>query len=396
MRILQINAVANSGSTGRIAEEIGNVLLEHGHESYIAYGRSQQPSQSQLIKIGNQNDIYLHGVQTLLFDKHGLGSKKATKNFLKEIDQIQPDIIAIHNLHGYYINYPLLFKYIKERNIPVTWTFHDCWPFTGHCTYFESVKCEKWKTHCQQCPKTRDYPKAYIDRSFQNFVDKQAAFLGVDQLKIITPSRWLGDLVKQSFLKPYPVEVIHNGVDLNRFKPLDIAKKSESKIVLGVASTWDPRKGLLDFIELRKLLSPDYEIVLIGLSQKQIDILPDGILGIRRTENVEALVEWYTKASVFVNPTYVDNFPTTNIEALACGTPVITYNTGGSPEAVDPETGAVVDKGNVAGIVEAIKSLGLKDQHELSRKCVERAQKRFDKKHRYLDYLDIFEKLIKN
>jgi glycosyltransferase involved in cell wall biosynthesis len=395
VRILQINSVVNSGSTGRIAEEIGNVLLEHGHESYIAYGRSHQPSQSQLIKIGNQNDIYLHGVQTLLFDKHGLGSKKATKNFLKVVDEIQPDIIGIHNLHGYYINYTLLFNYIKERNIPVTWTFHDCWPFTGHCSYFESVKCEKWKTHCQKCPLTGNYPKAYVDRSYLNFIDKQETFTGVQKMKIITPSNWLGSLVKQSFLKPYPVEVVHNGVDLNRFKPLAIDKKNKRNIILGVASTWDPRKGLLDFIELRKLLSPAYKIVLIGLSQKQIDALPEGILGIRRTENVEALVEWYNKANFFVNPTYVDNFPTTNIEALACGTPVITYNTGGSPEAIDTETGEVVDKGDVAGIAEAIKNLGLKDQYELSRKCVDRAKLLYDKEHRYLDYLKIFENMIK-
>jgi len=395
VRILQINSVVNSGSTGRIAEEIGNVLLEHGHESYIAYGRSHQPSQSKLIKIGNQNDIYLHGVQSLLFDKHGLGSKKATKNFLKVLDEIQPEIIGIHNLHGYYINYPLLFNYIKERNIPVTWTFHDCWPFTGHCSYFESVGCEKWKTHCQKCPLTSNYPKAYVDRSYLNFIDKQETFTGVQKMKIITPSHWLGGLVNQSFLKPYSVEVIHNGVDLNRYKPLDINKKSEGKIILGVASTWDLRKGLLDFIELRKLLSPAYEIVLIGLSQKQIDALPKGISGIRRTENVEALVEWYTKASVFVNPTYVDNFPTTNIEALASGTPVITYNTGGSPEAIDTETGEVVNKGDVTGIVKAIKSLGLKDQHELSSKCVDRAELLYDKNHRYLDYLKIFENMIK-
>jgi glycosyltransferase involved in cell wall biosynthesis len=243
---------------------------------------------------------------------------------------------------------------------------------------------------------TGNYPKAYVDRSYLNFIDKQETFTGVQKMKIITPSNWLGSLVKQSFLKPYPVEVVHNGVDLNRFKPLAIDKKNKRNIILGVASTWDPRKGLLDFIELRKLLSPAYKIVLIGLSQKQIDALPEGILGIRRTENVEALVEWYNKANFFVNPTYVDNFPTTNIEALACGTPVITYNTGGSPEAINPETGVVVDKGDVAGIVQAIRNLEAKDQIELSSKCVQRAEKRFDKKHRYLDYLNIFEKLIKN
>jgi glycosyltransferase involved in cell wall biosynthesis len=394
VRVLQINSVANSGSTGRIAEEIGKVLLNQGHESYIAYGRNQQPSQSQLIKIGNQNDIYLHGVQTLLFDKHGLASKKATKNFLKVIDEIRPDIIGLHNLHGYYINYPLLFNYLKERNIPVTWTFHDCWPFTGHCAHFMRVNCEKWKTHCNQCPLSQAYPKSFIDRSYLNFEDKKEAFIGHPNLTIITPSFWLKEIVQKSFLKEYSIEVIHNGIDLEIFHPKE--QNTKQKIVLGVASTWGDQKGLLDFKKLRDKLPLEVEIVLIGLSESQIKGLPKGIIGIRRTENVVELAEWYSKASVFVNPTYVDNFPTTNIEALACGTPVITYNTGGSPEAINPETGVVVDKGDVAGIVQAIRNLEAKDQIELSSKCVQRAEKRFDKKHRYLDYLNIFEKLIKN
>jgi glycosyltransferase involved in cell wall biosynthesis len=393
MNILQINSVVNSGSTGRIAEEIGKVLLEHGHESYIAYGRNQQPSQSQLIKIGNQNDIYLHGVQTLLFDKHGLASKKATKNFLKVIDEIRPDIIGLHNLHGYYINYPLLFNYLKERNIPVTWTFHDCWPFTGHCAHFMRVNCEKWKTHCNQCPLSQAYPKSFIDRSYLNFEDKKEAFIGHPNLTIITPSFWLKEIVQKSFLKEYSIEVIHNGIDLEIFHPKE--QNTKQKIVLGVASTWGDQKGLLDFKKLRDKLPLEVEIVLIGLSESQIKGLPKGIIGIRRTENVVDLAEWYSKASVFVNPTYVDNFPTTNIEALACGTPVITYNTGGSPEAIDTETGEVVDKGDVAGIAEAIKNLGLKDQYELSRKCVDRAKLLYDKEHRYLDYLKIFENMIK-
>jgi len=395
MRILQINTAVNSGSTGRIAEEIGKTLIKNAHDSYIAYGRGNRPSQSQLIKIGTQKDVYQHGLATLLQDKHGLASKKATKDFIKQIQEIKPDVIGLHNIHGYYLNYQILFDYIKQKQIPVIWTFHDCWPFTGHCTYFDSVDCKKWKTHCEKCPITKNYPKAFTDRSYQNFEDKRKAFNGLKNLKIITPSHWLGEVVKESFLKPYPVEVIHNGVDLEVFKPLDNVFTSKEKIVLGVASTWDKRKGLNDFIELRKKLPLDVKIVLIGLNAKQIKNLPKGITGIERTENVEELVEWYNKASVFVNPTYVDNFPTTNIEALASGTPVITYQTGGSPEAIDSETGVVVEKGDVSGILKAIKSLDQKNQYKLSKKCVERAESRFNKKYRYLDYLKIYEKMIK-
>ena len=392
MRILQINTVANSGSTGRIAEEIGNILIKNGHESHIAFGRGNRPSNSNLIKIGTQKDIYQHGLATLLFDKHGLASKNATKKFIRRIEEIKPDAIGLHNIHGYYLNYPVLFKFIKEKNIPVVWTFHDCWPFTGHCSYFESVGCEKWKTHCEKCPLTGNYPKALMDRSYQNFEDKQNAFSGVQDLKIITPSTWLAGLAKQSFLTSYPVEVIHNGVDLKTFKPKAKEIKDDDHIILGVASTWDARKGLQDFIELRKILALDSKIVLIGLSDKQIEQLPKGIQGIKRTENVEALVDWYNKASVFVNPTYVDNFPTTNLEALACGTPVVTYNTGGSPEAIDHQTGIVVDKGDVKALSEAVLTM-VKNEATV-KACRERAEKYFNKEDRYKEYLSIYNQLI--
>jgi len=392
MRILQINTVSNSGSTGRIAEEIGNILIKNGHESYIAFGRGDRPSNSNLIKIGTQKDIYQHGLATLLFDKHGLASKNATKKFIRRIEEIKPDAIGLHNIHGYYLNYPVLFKFIKEKNIPVVWTFHDCWPFTGHCSYFESVGCEKWKTHCEKCPLTGNYPKALIDRSYQNFEDKQDAFLGVQDLKIITPSIWLAGLAKQSFLTSYPVEVIHNGVDLKTFKPKAKESKDENHIILGVASTWDARKGLQDFIELRKILALDSKIVLIGLSDKQIEQLPKGIQGIKRTENVEALVDWYNKASVFVNPTYVDNFPTTNIEALACGTPVVTYNTGGSPEAIDHQTGAVVETGDIKALSEAVLTM-VKNEATV-KACRQRAVEKFNSNDRYTDYLRLYEETI--
>jgi len=394
MRILQINTAVNSGSTGRIAEEIGKTLIKNGHESYIAYGRIKGKSNSRLIKIGTLKDVYHHVLMTLLYDKHGLASKKATKNLIKQIDKIEPNIIGLHNIHGYYLNYEILFDYIKEKEIPVLWTFHDCWPFTGHCSYFDSVGCEKWKTHCNKCPITKNYPKALTDRSYQNFEDKQEAFTDVKHLKIIIPSQWLGDLVKHSFLKEYPVEVIHNGIDLDVFKPLKNVINSKEKIVLGVASTWDKRKGLDDFIQLRNKLSSEIKIVLIGLSSKQIESLPKGITGIERTENVEALVEWYNKASVFINPTYVDNFPTTNIEALSCGTPVITYKTGGSPEAVNHETGKVVPKADINALAKAVTDIK-KDKTNISA-CRERALSKFNAKDRYQDYLDLYEGFMGN
>lgn len=396
MRILQINNVVNSGSTGRIAEEIGSVLIDHSHESYIAHGsyaahKGKKPeSRSQLLKVGKETDTYYHGIYTLLTDKHGLASSRATKNLTKAIEKIKPDVIGLHNIHGYYLNYRILFEYIKSNQIPVLWTFHDCWPFTGHCAYFDGVGCEKWKTHCHECPLTGYYPKSYVDRSFKNFEDKKNAFQGVNQLKIITPSRWLANVVKQSFLKEYPVEVIHNGINLEVFKANLDDFDDKEVIVLGVASTWDRRKGLKDFIALRQYLPDSFKIVLIGLDDNQIKELPEGIVGISRTENKEALVKWYNRASVFVNPTYVDNFPTTNIEALACGTPIITYNTGGSPEAIDSETGKVVEKGDIVRLSEEIRRI--KKNKDVIAKCQQRAQSLFDGKQRFLDYLELYTK----
>lgn len=393
MKILQINTVVNSGSTGRIAEEIGLEIISQGHESFIAFGRGKRPSKSKLIKIGNTKDVYLHGVKTLLFDQHGLGSYKATTFLVKELDTINPDIIHLHNIHGYYLNYQVLFQYIKIKKISVVWTFHDCWPFTGHCTFFETVGCVKWKTHCEKCPLTSSYPRSFMDRSFNNFDDKKEAFLNVENLTIVTPSNWLKNLVKQSFLKNYNIETINNGIDLQNFYPPKT--KVNEKIVLGVASTWSARKGLQDFIELRQLLAGNIKIVLIGLSNSQIKSLPENITGISKTENIEELAQWYQKATVFVNPTYSDNFPTTNLESLACGTPVITYKTGGSPESINSKIGAVVEQGDIRLLKDEIERfLDREDLQELMNECRSHAIKCFNKDERFKEYLSLYKRLL--
>ncbi|WP_020538028.1 glycosyltransferase [Lewinella cohaerens] len=392
MKILQINTTINTGSTGRIAEGIGAVLLDSGHESYIAYGRNGNPSQSKEIKIGNALDNYLHGAKTLLFDRHGFGSTRATQALVQQLEEIQPDAIGLHNLHGYYLNIEVLFNYLKEREIPIVWTLFDCWAFTGHCTYYDSIACNKWLTECHACPKIDKYPRSLgVDQSSRNFRDKKRLFQLPQNLHLVVHSQWLLNQVKQSFLQELPVHHIYNGTDLKVFQP---QQNKTDQLVLGVASTWDERKGLADFIRLRKVLSEDYSIVLIGLSPAQIEQLPPGITGIARTESVEELAKWYSKALCFVNPTYQDNFPTTNIEALACGTPVVTYDTGGSPEAADDETGKVVQKGDIAGLKEAILSIKNKNKEALSKACRLRAEVCFDQKERYREYIDLYEKLV--
>lgn len=390
--LLQINVTANWGSTGKIAEGIGQTALLNGWDSWIAYGRGNPKSESNLIRIGNDTDMRVHGLKTRLFDNHGLASGSVTKRFIEKIKDLKPDIIHLHNIHGYYLNYKILFEYIKSWGGPVVWTLHDCWPFTGHCAYYDFAKCDRWKYECHNCPQLKSYPASFFaDRSRRNYLAKKEAFQGCDNLTLVPVSDWLHNEINKSFLSEYPIKTIHNGIDLSIFNPASTEKKKYS--ILGVASVWEPRKGLNEFIKLRKLLPEEYRITLIGLNDKQISRLPIGIDGIRRTENIHQLVDYYSDANVFVNPTFEDNFPTTNIEALACGTPVITYRTGGSPEAIDSNTGLVVEKNDITGLVEAIKEI-CNSSKDYSSYCRQRAMKYFDSSKCFKKYIELYNSLI--
>lgn len=396
MRVIQINSVCGIGSTGRIATDIHNILIEEGHESYIAYGRDIQKNCNTAIKIGTRFDNYMHVVTTRVFDKHGFGSKKATKKFIEQLERINPDIIHLHNIHGYYLNTAVLFEYLKKSNKPVIWTLHDCWAFTGHCAYFDYEGCEKWKSGCNKCPQKNEYPSSFLfDSSFKNYKKKKALFSGMKNLTIVTPSKWLADLVKESYLKEYSVEVINNGIDLNLFKQTKNNFRENNNlenkyIILGVASTWDRRKGLKYFLDLSETLSVDEVLVLVGLSEKQLKNLPNNIIGISRTNSIEELSDIYSSADIFVNPTLEDNFPTTNLEALACGTPVITFNTGGSSESVDVKTGLVVTKGDLNELKNAISLLkGRKNYY--TENCEIKAKACYSKQDRFYEYLKLYE-----
>lgn len=355
MKYLFINSVCGIGSTGRICTDLAKKLEADGHDVKIAYGRSNViPDQLRkyAVRIGNDFDVKIHGLESRLFDNHGLASKHATKKFLQWADKYDPDLLWLHNLHGYYINYELLFDWIKSRpNMQVKWTLHDCWAFTGHCSHFTVAKCEQWKTHCSYCPQTHRYPACYgKGAASQNFDRKREAFTEVKNMAVITPSQWLADLVKQSFLKEYPVEVHYNTIDTTVFKPTssdfrEIYELVGKTIVLGVANGWGERKGLYDFYKLADMLDDHYAIVLVGLSEKQIKELPKNILGIRRTNSPEELAAIYTAADVFFNPTYEDNYPTVNLEAEACGTRVVTYDTGGCRETIHSPESVVIPVG---------------------------------------------------
>ena len=396
MVVFQINTVINKGSVGRIVQGIGDLLISSGNESYIAYARYGGSSQSHLIKIGNYINVLSHVFCTRLTDKHGLFSTMATKKLIRQIEAIHPDIIHIHNLHGYYINYKLLFKYFSDSDIPIVWTLHDCWLFTGHCTYFDYCNCEKWKECCSKCPQINTYPSAYLDNSKYNFLKKKSAFTSINKMFFVPVSDWMNNLLKLSFLKNYPSLVIRNGINLENFnsdKAVQLDYLRDKTVILGIANVWEKRKGFYDFIKLANFLSDDYVIILIGLNKAQMKKCPPNIIGISHTKDVTELASYYTRANVFLNLTYEDNYPTTNLEAIACGTPVITYNTGGSPESVLPYNGYVVDKGDINAVlncVSEVKNVSIPDRSTLK----DFAKKHFDQNRCFQEYLKIYESLI--
>lgn len=364
MKYLFINSVYGFGSTGRIIADTCKRLSNEGHMCAVAYGRTcvDKDCVAQLIRIGRKSDYLIHAGMTRLFDLNGYGSILATKRLISKIENYRPDVIWLHNLHGYYLNIEILFNWLKEHpRIKILWTLHDCWAFTGHCAHFSAAGCNRWLSGCGGCTQLREYPKTYgQDRTRQHYAHKQACFSGVSDLTILVPSEWLAQLVRQSFLKDYPVEILHNQIDTSLFKPTasDFKKRyglSEKAMILGVASVWDKNKGLPDFCQLRKKLDDHFAIVLVGVTAKQKSKLPPDIIALPRTTSPIELAELYTAADIFVNPTHQDNYPTVNLEARACGTPVITYDVGGSPESAGGKY--IVKENDIDGIAEQIYKL---------------------------------------
>lgn len=398
-KLLQINVSANFGSTGRIAEMIGHYAKENGYECYMAYGRDFRSGELNYYRIGSDTSIKCHYLLSRLFDRQGFGSYWATRQLIKYIKTINPTIIHLHNIHGYYINYRLLFQYLKEVNIPVVWTMHDCWPFTGHCSHFAFIGCDKWKTCCENCPGLRVYPPSvFLDNSRENYRLKKELFSGIiDRLTIIPVSNWLEDLVRESYLKGANIKTIHNGIDTSTFRDMGTTYPNlpkNKKIVLAVTGVWDEKKGFNDVLELSKILSDEYRIVMVGLTAKQLTMIPQNIIGIMRMDNLAQLASLYATADVYINPTWEDNFPTTNIEALSCGTPVITYRTGGSVEAVTSETGAVVEQGDINALKSEIERICSLDRNILKTKCREHAVANFEMRDRYKEYIDLYDTIL--
>jgi len=389
--LLQINSTANWGSTGRIAEGIGLAAMARGWKSAIAYGRSMNQSQSQLVKVGNQLDVYAHYAQHRLFDREGLGSTRPTKRLIKWIDSYRPDIIHLHNIHDHWLNYPLLFQYLATIDTPIVWTFHDCWAFTGGCAYFELSQCIKWQLGCNNCPQKSNA----IDKSSRNQSLKAEYINKIkSHLTVVSVSKWLNDKVSKSLIKPSLQRVIYNGVDVNIFKPTSSSLGYKGKkIILGVANVWGATKGLNSYFQLRKLLNDRYLIILVGLEKKTINSLPKGIIGISRTQNLTELAKLYTRADVLVSLSIQETFGMTLAESFACGTPAIAYDVTALPEVISPNTGIVVPKGNLKAVAEAIEIICSSDS-SFKEVCRARADIYFNKDIQFNKYIELYENLL--
>lgn len=395
MKIVQINLVSGIGSTGRICVQISKRLTEKGIENYILYCTGKDTY--ALSKKYGDISTKTAALMSRILGNYGFNSGRVTRKLINYLDDIKPDIIHLHNLHGHNCNIEKLFEYIKYNNIKLLWTFHDCWAFTAYCPCFDMIKCDKWKAECKDCVQIRMY-SWFVDRSNWIYYKKQQLFSDVD-MTIISPSLWLANRVKESFLRKNTVKVINNGIDLSVFKKRDSKFRSEynieknKKIVLGVAFDWIPRKGTDVFMELSLRLDVNkYQIVLVGKNKKVKEKNNTEILWISQTANLYELAEIYSAADVFINPTREDTYPTVNMEALACGTPVVTFNTGGSPEMLNEKVGSVVERDDIDALEKEI--IRICEEKPYSREdCIEHA-KNFDMNARYMEYVELYKELL--
>lgn len=401
-KLLQFNVSANCGSTGRLAEDLGDVAISHGWESYIAYGRSKKDSSSQLIKIGSRFDIYTHVIKTRLFDRHGFGSRRATRTLIKQIDEIKPDIIQFHNVHGYYLNLPILLEYIAKHDIPIIWSLHDCWSMTGHCAHFALVGCDKWKTGCFKCPLKHNYPESWcVDSSKRNYKDKKRMIEAIPRLTIVSGSQWLADIAQQSYFRGRDIKVIANGIDTEIYAPRDNANELRKKyglegkfVIMASGTVWLDYKGINDYGKLRRELSEDYAIILVGLSDEDFDKVPDGVIGIPRTKSPNELAEFYSMADCVMSLSRLESFGLTPVEGFACGTPAIVYDNVALSELISDEVGFKVQVGDIDALKKAVISLKQKGKQSYSENCRKLALNTYDKAKCFGNYIDLYNKIL--
>lgn len=397
MKVYQINIVCGFGSTGRIVVDLAQTIEKEGGSCRIAYGRKNAPDTVDSFKFSNRLEVYSHVLMTRLMDRHGLYSKKATKRLIEDIKKYEPHIIHLHNIHGYYVNFEMLFHFLKEYNKPVVWTLHDCWAFTGHCAHFDYVGCQKWRDMCYNCPQKMLYPHSLVfDNCTDNYRRKKRAFTSISNMTLVTVSEWLKDVAKQGFLQKYLMKRISNGIDLVMMHPVESDIRAQygledKKIILGVASFWHERKGIYTFYKLAEKIPENYVIVLIGAHKEKKEEIPKNILNIGRISDPQELVKWYTAADIYVNASAEETMGLTTVEAMACGTPAVVMNATANPELVDEGCGCVVEPGDIQQLLAAIYSLE-KDEKTIVN-CLERARC-YEKTKQYKEYIKLYRDIL--
>ncbi len=396
MKIVQINTVYAVGSTGKMVKHLQADARARGHESVACYRFHQQDISKDAIPVSSWLDCHIHNRLAMITGLQGCFSRLRTWTFLRKLRKYAPDLIHLHNLHGSYIHHGLLFKFIKKHKIPVVWTLHDCWSFTGGCPHFVGYACEKWKNGCGSCPHFAQNAGTWFDTSISMWKRKKRWFTNVSDMTLVCPSKWLANLAGESFLKDYPIQVIANGIDIEMFRPTEGDFRSrysleDKKLVLGVSYDWNTKKGLDTFVKLAKQIPENYRIILVGTNEKIDAILPENIVSIHRTANQQEMAEIYTAADVFVNPSREENYPTVNMEALACGTPVVTFRTGGSPESIDTTCGCVVDVHDIDALEKAIIRV-CEEKPYPAEACLKKAAEH-DHKLRYKEYMELYERI---
>lgn len=350
MKVLFINTVYAKGSTGTIIRNTGKYLEANGHEYKVAVGRGDD-SDEHVYRIGNYVDMHLHALCSRITDRAGFYSKKETRKFLNFVRDYNPDIIHLHNLHGYYINLPILFNYLKkEFKGRVFWTLHDCWTMTGHCTHFTAVGCYKWKDQCSTCPQTRNFPTSYLlDSSSRNHKEKKSIMSGIPNVTVVAVSDWLKSVASESLLKEYNITRVYNGIDLNKFVHTESNILAEhgikdKKVILSVADGFDEQKGLPALLAVAKEAPSDWQFLIIGIEKRYMKLLPDNVIGMERTSNQQELIKFYSAADVFYNPSLEETFGLVTAEAMACGTPAVVMNSTACPELIiNDDCGIVLD-----------------------------------------------------
>lgn len=395
MKVLIINSFFSVGGPPHVVKGICDALEENGDEYILAASREQALSGMNIYRIGDKAHVYRAAIQSRLLDNEGFSSRNATRELVAFIDEYQPDIIHLHNLHGYYINIEILFEYLKRKRTPTVWTLHDCWPLTGHCCHFSYVNCNKWmEKGCYQCPQKNEYPKSILlDNSKTNYIKKKKAFQGVESLIIVTVSKWLESIVKKSILKEYPVKVIYNGINNHVFYRRKERSRQvincDKEIILGVAQNWGKKKGLYDFVELSKIISDNYIIVLVGVRDSEMPEKRDNIIAINRTDNPNELAEWYSSSSVFVNLSYEETFGLVTAEALACGTPVIVYDATATGEIVENGiNGYTVTAGNIIEVWDKIQSI-----HRIKK---DNCRCNYTESNMQMQYLELYRSIVEH